>query len=945
MKRTDWIVLTLALSTALLSLNIVVQSPVIGIIASIIFIGGASAILGRWFFTSENKAFRFALGMLTLLMLLSLTGAAFVIMGSFTEPVSLFTFLALYVALTIMLRRLEEKGSAEVDSSSDAELSTKDTKNTFRSFVSLLPFASFVTVAFMLLWLARTGEGVASVWLTIPSIFGAMYLISGFSLFVVVFSNRLGNNVKLASICFFSLLSHSLFLLVWYPGRYGDPWSHLGEVRYIVRTGMPYAHSWMLQESLWVDLLKFRGFHSLVAFLERMLYFDLYWIYILLVPVLWSVFTPLLAYKTAATLAIKKSKMFPYLAALATLAFPTLIAWGAVSVPNSLGFVFFFASALLALMWIRQGDKKTWLLAALAALASSFAHPQAGIFAVMFLFLATVIQKTKRKVVWVLCLLVLFAVYPTALRFQDATFASVGLYQINNFLNFQSEISTLLLIFGLVGLILGIRGKYVDSKTTLLLFCYYVIILFEYYFTKYGMANLPYGPVRILAMADLLLAPLVALGFWALITSMKRTIRQTTVPPQAFMKLLNVKSRSRFSSLILIGLFLSFQFTAVLYQAYPQNELVKVQPSVYELEAIRYIDSNAPTRYVVLCEPGFASLAIGFLGTDYGYLGGGKGLFGYPEWGYPTVQMYLEMTKNPSIGILKEAMNFTNAEMSFFVISERNPDFDKIVARSLDIFPAYQAFGDDKLYVFWYPLPVFEEDGPSVRVVFDDGLGGEQNVTTKLSYMIESEINSTLTLIGYTSYRVTSFPTHWTFLDLRINSLSSEFDGTSDVNSFIYVRGLQTSDVVTLKWLFNRRYTNVGWKEDSFKGRVWSQGPYYSNITPIITTDGNVLSISFSLTPDSYQYYYHSTSVDLSTTDYPYLLMRWRADQPVAVSAIYFDAGGSYEIIQFGSMSTEWSSIIVTLPPNAFVRTIMVGFNNARNQRLSGPVQMEIDYI
>jgi hypothetical protein len=85
--------------------------------------------------------------------------------------------------------------------------------------------------------------------------------------------------------------------------------------------------------------------------------------------------------------------------------------------------------------------------------------------------------------------------------------------------------------------------------------------------------------------------------------------------------------------------------------------------------------------------------------------------------------------------------------------------------------------------------------------------------------------------------------------------------------------------------------------------------------------------------------------VDLSTNDYPYILMRWRSDQPVAVSAVYFETGISKEIIPLGSASTEWSSIVVGLPPNAFVRNVMVGFNNARSQGLSETAEIQIDYI
>jgi hypothetical protein len=478
-----------------------------------------------------------------------------------------------------------------------------------------------------------------------------------------------------------------------------------------------------------------------------------------------------------------------------------------------------------------------------------------------------------------------------------------------------------------------------------LLFSFYIIILLEYYVTKYGMINLPYGPTRILAMADFLLVPLVALGFWTLTAVLRRRVNTASSDMRSLSRRAHLKGSPRLIGLILVALFLSLQATSVLYQAYPLNEIVKVQPSAYELEAIYFIDQTSPERYVVLCEPGFSSLAIGFLGADYGYLGGKRGLFGIPEWGYPTAKLYLEMTKNPSIGILQEAIEFADADLGYFVISVRNPDFNEIAERAFDIFPGYETFGSDQLYVFWYPLPIYEKEGSPVTVIFDDGTGGQQNVTTMFSYMTESETNATLTLSGHTSYLMQNFPQHWTFRELRINGKASRLDDTSDINSFVYASGLQPNDQVTLRWVFNAHYTEVGWKEDSFRGRVWRQGPYVSNATPTITSDGNILTISYSFVSGTYQYYYYSTMVDLSTNDYPYILMRWRSDQPVAVSAVYFETGISKEIIPLGSASTEWSSIVVGLPPNAFVRNVMVGFNNARSQGLSETAEIQIDYI
>jgi hypothetical protein len=941
MKLKDWkILLFLCVASAVLVVNFLLESPFLGVAALILFMGATALALGKLLFEQEGLFFRIFLGTATVLTLLSVIGTALILSGVFTETATLIALVAVAAGsgLLLAIQNRKQQSRSSVPASEKKSVRTED----FKSVLLTLPFWSSVAVAVSLLLSGRTGEGVTSVWLTIPNLFIVAYFVAALSLVVLLFFTKLHFGLKLALVCVFSLLSHSLFLFVWYPGRYGDPWSHLGEIRYLLKAGEPYAYSWMLQNTLVVDLLKFRALQGLVAFFERILYSDLYWVYMLFVPVLWSVFTPILAYKVADSMALKKSRLFPILASFVTVIFTYLIAWGAISVPNSLGFIFFFISAALFLLWVRRGERMLWVVSFLATLASFLAHPQAGAFAFMFLFFGTVVYKISRKRLWVVGFVLMLAVYPFALILHGASVAPSGLFQVSNFLAFQSEISTLLLVFGLVGLVLSLRRKFVDAKIALLFFIFYVVILFEYYFTKYGMSNVPYGTARILAMSDFLLVPLVAAGFLMLVLSLRRQVSQS-------MSHVRIGSRlnPRVIGLFLVGLFLSVQASAVLYQAYPLNELVPVQPAVYELDAIRFIDSNSPERYVVLCEPGFASLAAGFLGVDYAYAGGDRGVFGIPEWYYPTVQMYVEMTNNPSIGIMQQALDFAKARLSYFVVSVRNPDFSKIVDRALEIFPAYETFGEDQLYVFWYPLPVHQEPGDIVRVVYDDGAGGGQNVSTTFVYMIEAEINSTLTLTGHSSYNVTDFPMHWTFLELTVNNVQARFDGSSDINTFVYVRDLQPTDVLTVKWLFNKNYARVGWKEDSFKRlEKWHRHELYpGTMLPTITSDGNILKMSYSFTPQSYLYYYYSTSVNITTNDYPYLLMRWRSDMPVAVSALYFELGTSYAIVPIGSVSPEWSTISVPLPPNTIIRTIMVGLSNARNQLIQGQATVEVDYI
>lgn len=895
MRLANWLIPALLISSStLFAVNfLLVRSSIMGMGATGLFIASASIALGALLFAQEKGIFRTFFGAATLLILLSLTGAVLIILGVFTEVISIIAMVAAGMILGFALILKSKGAHSEAAAPEPAEES--ETKENMKSILLTVPFWVSTVAAAWLLLSGRTGEGSSSVWLTIPNLFVLAYFVAALSLCFLLFFTDLPIAIKLVLVCVFSFLSHSLFVMVWYPGRYGDPWAHLGEARYILRTGRPYAYYQILQFHLWVDLLKFKAQYSLVTFFTRMLNFDIYWVHTLLVPILWSVFTPLTAYKIAETLAVKKRKVFPFLAALVTVLFTSLVLWGAVSVPNSLGFIFFFFLITLLLLWMKHRGKRLWLIALLTTAAVFLAHPQVGAFAFMLFLLVSTIQKTPKKAIWVLSFLFILTLYPIALILNNAYLAPMGMFAINNFIALQSEIPQLLLVFAIVGLVWGIRDGFADFKFASLLFVFYLVILFEYYLSKYGMTNLPYGAGRILVMADFLLVPFAAMGILGLAVSLRRVLfpNEQSRSSNLLSRRISARTSSRILGLLLITLFLSLQAATVLYQAYPQSELVKIQPSEYELEAIQFIDSNSPDRYVVLCEPSFASLATAFLGADYGYFGSGRGVFGIPEWTYPTEQMYLQMIKTPSIGIMQEAISFAQADISYFVISVRNPDFDKISRSALEIFPAYSAFGNDQLFVFWYPLPILEKPGSLVQVTYDEGLGGEENIETTLVYMIESEMNSTLTLSGHASYNVTNFPSSWTFLELRVNNEARSFDASSDINAFVYVKDVQPTDQVVIKWLLNGNFPSVGWKDDSFKKlESWHRYELYpGTIVPTITSDGNILQMSYTFTPDAYLYYYYVTSVNVSTADYPYLLMRWKCNMPLAVASVYFEIG------------------------------------------------------
>ena len=659
---------------------------------------------------------------------------------------------------------------------------------------------------------------------------------------------------------------------------------------------------------------------------------------------------PILSYKLAELLAVKKTETFPLLVAISTGLFSTLVYWGAVSsVPNSLSFIFLLFSITLFLYWVDTRRKRILFLSLLATTASFFAHPLAGIFAFILFFAGVVSESRLHRILKVGFFLPLLVAYPFLSYFQKATFSPEGFLNLENFLSFQSDITNFLLIFGFLGLMFSIRNRFVKGRRALMLFLFYLTLAANYYVSMYGMKNAPF-PERIPRLMVFLLVPFVGLGLIVTVHFLRIGFSHVKAYP------LKKVASPRSVALLTICLFLSMQFTVALYQAYPRQEIVEVQPAAYEVEAVYYIDSTAPGRYIVLGDTMLATVAIGFLGTEYSYGTHSQGMFGIPEWDWWSMKLFLQMLRDPSISILEEAMYRQNAGVGYFVVSVRSGYFEDVVQRTSLVLPVDRIFGDGKLYVFKYVSTVIpiEGKGPNIKVTFEDETSRE--VQTTFRYLFKSEVDYSVKLSGHSSYNITDYPMHWTFLSLEVNGLSTPFDEKSDVNTFISILGLDTNDALEVTWRANEHYPHGGWKDDSFKDNwqthVYYPGNPYAPVSPNITKDGNILSLSWNFTTHygKYQYYYYMKNVTVSTNNYPYILVRWKSTGPVAVLAVAYadDPPYQYEIVRYGSEGWDWTMTIAKLLPDKNTTYLVIGITNlptGPNYDMTELQTLYVDYV
>lgn len=941
-KNWVWIrVFALLAFSAVIMLNSInLRSPFVGISASLVFIYLSSVATGEIFFPNEKRFLKQMLGLASFVLVIALLGIALILIVRFTETLSLVSLVAVGLGLS-MFSAVRNRGNTQPAPKPETVEGAEHGKNA--PYLLVLTFLIPVAIAFYALVIARTGEGQVSVWRYIPSYFLPVFFVASLSLILVLFFTRIHVGLKLALISVYSFLSHSLFLIVWYPGRYGDPWSYLGNARFIDNTGTFYAYEWLYSQRLIADIIKYEAQYSLIVFFRRMFTMDIYWVHVFLIPLLWAVFTPILFYKIAELLNAKNTTRFPLFCALGSSLFSFLIYWGAVATAFSLGLLLLLFSVTLFLYWVNSRSKRILFLSLLAAVGSLLAHPTTGIFALSFFFVGVIIQSRLPKILKLAFFVLASVAYPYVSYLQRATFSEAGLLDLDNFLSFQIDIATPLLIFGFLGLVLSIRGKVAKRRVALLLLLFYVLVAANYYVSMYGMKD-AVVPQRILGIGDILLVPFVVLGLMVTANFLKYGFSRAKANPHRFL----VGSRS--IAVFLICVFTCVLATSALYQAYPRQEITEVQPAAYELEAIRYIDSISEGRYVVLGDTNLATLAGGFLGIDYSYGSySAKGNFGIPEWIWWNMKLYQQMIMTPSLTVLENAMARDRVGISYFVVSIREPNYADIVRRTSAVLEANKTW-EGKLTVWRYTSPTIRitGNGPLIKTAFDGG--PFIDVQTKFQYLTKSSVQYIAELSGHSSYNITNYPTYWTFFDLTVNSLSAKFDESSDVDNFIHIAGLQPDDDVQVIWQANEHYPSAGWKEDSFKQGWQMPTPLYAppKLTASITSDGNFLGISGDFTPykgETVFYYISKSANNISTNDFPWVLARWNSTGPIATVIVRYTDGTESQIIPYGSESPDLTITIAKLDPDKEIAYMLVGITNLTNNDLEGLQTFDVDFI
>jgi len=611
--------------------------------------------------------------------------------------------------------------------------------------ISELLYLLFTALSFYLLIASRTGEA-HTVWQVLHPAFNSTLFIATFLLFTIIFTAEKTTH-KLLFIISHSILIHSLFSIIFPAGDLSGQQMILGRTRLVFDNAV--LHGWTgWRPTMPVSTFVFEMFKginlqaALSTILARMFSLDLLYVHLFLVPVLWGAFIPVASFLTTKTLGVSENASI--LSSLLVSVFPYATYFGAISVPNSLGFIFFFYSLYFMLRHLSTNDSKTTYYMVIFSVFSFLSHYLTGImsFSLLFLTLAFKTYEGEKKpssinarILLVVSSVVCLSLLPLSfiyMKFFDSTSNAVftldkfyelplqeivGLFFLGELVHGFDLKTILLIIVGpLLALLSMIYQLYnlrrnPNDKIRIriyFLFTAFLIILVDYRILKLFMSGLPINEERLWVFSGFIAAPFVALAIFAILSSLKTFVKARSPSTITFagLKTMSKSDVFRVVSLllainILIPVLLGGWITFSLSAAYPH--VAPLQTTWYELEAVKYIEENTYEKYNVIGDIWtiFAGEVIVGINNPRAYYFGEQSKIGH--------DLFVNMSRDPSPRWMLWSMNYTNTKVAYFIVTEPRvgtEEFNEVLSKakenSLQVYGHPEGFGNGKLYVFSY---------------------------------------------------------------------------------------------------------------------------------------------------------------------------------------------------------------------------------------------------
>ncbi|MFA6526345.1 MAG: hypothetical protein WCT26_02940 [Candidatus Buchananbacteria bacterium] len=369
----------------------------------------AGNILKKLFPVSDPV--NYILGAFLSIIILGLTANIFTAWLKLTDLLIIAAFIITIIALSAWHYFFRKLTNANPAVSDDNPALT----NSLSPFIWLLFIASLIGGFYFIIIAANAG-GLSSPWQILPPWFLLPILIGFAVIFLAVFHGEKAWKI-LGAIIIFSFLIHS-YLFVYSNGFGGDRFRHLASEERII-AGLDYQPT-LLTDNLWlkqigplkvpaafIDSAKLSyGFEwSLEVIASKISGISVFQINRFLLPLLWSIFLPLLIYVISKliwpariatqSVAGEPDRRIALLAAALGNSFYLLQYYGGQGLPASYGLLIFALAAALWLAWFKAKNVKILLFCLFMSVLSYFNYSLTFILIVIFGTLAESLQFKK----------------------------------------------------------------------------------------------------------------------------------------------------------------------------------------------------------------------------------------------------------------------------------------------------------------------------------------------------------------------------------------------------------------------------------------------------------------------------------------------------------------------------------------------------------------------
>jgi len=735
-------------------------------------------------------------------------------------------------------------------------------------------YITFTALSFTIIYIAASSWSAEALYLN-PLLMPLYFLVTAF-LFLIIMSNRipLSTGDKLALILIHAFLTRIVSIIFFYPGTSGDNTYHLAHERTLYTFGKYYQSLNPITPPEIQSLIgKLFVFHrasiqyGLVTSLSKMLYIDVFWIHLSLMATLWSLFVPMIGFKTSKILGT--NDRVALLAGALTANAPMIIGWSYGTVPNSLGFFFFVVSIYFLLKSLSSKNTSNYIfLILLATGISLLTHALTGITVFIMVLLAFSMQKyySLRRthsttassflaLSFLTCVMLIpaasvlmYLVYPTYSSYSLQKIFDYDIYHIilANYADYTTAetltygTTTILAIIGMI-----IHSQRNDKKNlNLFMMLAFILIIAEYRVNLYFCTKPLFGLHRILTFEPFITAPFAAITINYLITATKPASSVSLNPKsskrETRFKLKFPRNQAIVTLLICLGLsalivegdITNFGDLGFRREPYGIN-------SVYSTEAARLIHEEylrTQEKYAVVTDPvseGAGMALVGRYNPDEFYL------FKYEG----NLEIFRSLLRDLSTESLLNATQYNGATLVYVIVAKwsvarylgPSADFQQvmdILSRLLGPPFAIVGEGDRQVYVFRFRAEHTTGTGPSV-IIYEDFQ--QVSLNTTYSFINLGDVTYQLNVTGATNYSITGWPTHWSYEQIR-----PQANASIDSNAWINFTGSPTVNY-TIEWTANEYYPNVVWKDDAFL-QGWRYTGRVSNYS--FTTDGDIATES-----------------------------------------------------------------------------------------------------